>query len=123
MTSIARWSFRHRRIVLGLWIALLVGLGVVNGAVGAAFKDDFKLPDTESKRALDILQRDFPAASGESGQIVVHARSGTLPDQPVAAEVTAMLQRVRAVPHVVNVQGYDGPRGSQQITPDSTTAY
>src|SRR4051812_5988159 len=103
MTSLARWAFRHRRLVLALWIALLVGLGVVNGAVGAAFKDDFKLPDTESTRALTILQRDFPAASGESGQLVLHARSGTLRDPAVAAQVTGMLAHVRALPHVVNV--------------------
>src|SRR3954452_13749601 len=123
MTSLARWAFRHRRLVLALWTALLVGLGVVNGAVGAAFKDDFKLPDTESTRALNILQRDFPAASGESGQLVLHARSGTLRDPSVATEVSAMLTRVRALPHVADVQGYDSPRGAQQITPDGRTGY
>src|SRR5690349_299525 len=105
MTSLARWAFRHRRIVLALWIALLVGLGVLNGAVGAAFKDDFKLPDTESKRALDILQRDFPAASGQSGQIVVHAKTGTLRDPQMAAEVQVLFDRVSKLPHVVSVEG------------------
>ena len=45
MTSLASWAFRHRRIVLVLWIALLFGLGAVNGASGASFKNDFKLPD------------------------------------------------------------------------------
>ncbi|MDQ1636114.1 MAG: putative drug exporter of the superfamily, partial [Frankiaceae bacterium] len=78
MTSLARWSFRHRRIVLVAWLVLLFGLGAVSAGLGPSFKDDFKLPDTESKQALDILQRDFPAASGESGQIVVRARSGTV---------------------------------------------
>jgi RND superfamily putative drug exporter len=123
MTVIARWAFRHRRIVLGLWIALLLGLGVLNSIVGAAFKDDFKLPDTESKRALDILQRDFPAASGESGQIVLHARSGTLRDPAVQRQVSAALDRIGRLPHVAAVQGYDTPQGARQITPDGTIGY
>src|SRR4051794_4843835 len=123
MTSLARWAFRHRRIVLGLWIALLLGLGVVNGAVGAAFKDDFKLPDTESKHALDILQRDFPAASGQSGQIVVHANEGTLRDPQPQAQVNALFDQVSKLPHVVSVQGYTTPAGAAQLTPDARTGY
>src|ERR1700712_651331 len=118
MTSLARWAFRHRRIVLGIWIALLIGIGVVNGVVGAAFKDDFKLPATESKQALDILQRDFPAASGQSGQIVVHAKSGSLRDPQQAAQVGALFDRVSKLPHIVSVEGYTSPRGAQQLTPD-----
>ena len=123
MTSLARWAFRHRRIVLGLWIALLLGLGVVNGTVGAAYKDDFKLPATESKQALDILQRDFPAASGQSGQIVVHAKTGTLRDPQLASQVGAMFERVSKLPHVVSVQGYTSPQGARQLTPDGTIGY
>lgn len=123
MTSLARWAFRHRRIVLALWIALLVGLGGLNAGVGASFKDDFKLPDTESKQALDILQRDFPSASGQSGQIVVHAKSGSLRDPQLATRVTSLMERVRSTPHVVSVESYDSPRGAQQITPDGRTAY
>src|SRR4051794_27357928 len=118
MTSLARWAFRHRRLVLGLWIALLLALGVLNSAVGAAFQDDFKLPDTESKRALDILQRDFPAASGQSGQIVVHAKTGTLRDPQLNAQVSALFDRVARLPHVVSVDGYTSPRGAKQLTPD-----
>ncbi len=123
MTSLARWAFRHRRMVLGLWLALLIGLGVVNGAVGAAFQDDFKLPDTESKRALDILQRDFPAASGQSGQIVVHAKTGTLRDPEQAAQVQALFDRVSKLPHIVSVEGYTSPQGARQLTPDATIGY
>lgn len=123
MTTLARWAFRHRRIVLGLWIALLLGLGLTNAGIGASFKDDFKLPDTESKQALDILQRDFPAASGQSGQLVVHARTGSLRDAELATQVTTLVERVRGLPHVVSVESYDSPRGAQQITPDGRTAY
>src|SRR6195952_4260814 len=120
MTSLARWAFRHRRIVLGIWIALLIGIGVVNGAVGAAYNDDFKLPATESKQALDILQRDFPAVSGQSGQIVLHARSGSLRDPQVESQVSGMFDRLSKVPGVSEVQGYNTPTGARQITADGS---
>lgn len=123
MTSLARWSFRHRRIVLVAWLVLLVGLGALSGGVGPSFKDDFKLPDTESKQALDILQRDFPSASGQSGQIVLHARQGTLRDPQLQQQATGLFAAVAELPHVVAVQGYDTPLGAMQLTPDGTTGY
>ena len=126
MPTLARWAFRRRRLVLGLWIALLVGLGAANAGIGASFQDNFKLPATESSRALTILKRDFPAAAGESGQIVVHSRTGTVRDPAVKAQVRAMLARVAQLPRVAAVQGYDAqdnPRGARQISPDGRTAY
>src|SRR3978361_1606009 len=98
MTSLARWSFRHRRIVLALWLVLLFGLGAVSAGLGPSFNDDFKLPDTESKQALDILQRDFPTASGQSGQIVLHARAGTLRDPQLQQEAGALFSTVGTLP-------------------------
>ncbi|MDQ1631339.1 MAG: putative drug exporter of the superfamily [Frankiaceae bacterium] len=123
MTALAHWSFRHRRIVLGLWLALLIGLGALSAGVGTSYKDDFKLPATESKQALDILQRDFPAASGQSGQIVLHARTGTLRDPQLQQQASALFSTISRIPHVVAVQGFDTPLGSRQLTPDGATGY
>jgi RND superfamily putative drug exporter len=123
MTSLARWAFRHRRLVLGLWIALLLGLGIVNGVAKAAFNDDFKLPDTESKKALDILQQDFPSVSGQSGQIVLHAPGGTLRDPQVESQVNGMFDRLSKLPGVASVQGYTTPTGARQITADGKIGY
>ncbi len=123
MTSLARWSFRHRRIVLAAWLVLLVGLGLASSGVGTAFSDDFKLPNTESKQALDILQRDFPSASGQSGQIVLHARAGTLRDPQLQQQAASLFATVGKLPHVVAVQSFDGPTGARQLTPDRTIGY
>ncbi len=45
----------RRRWVLGGWVAVLVLVGIVSGAVGGDFRDEFNLPDVESKRGFDIL--------------------------------------------------------------------
>src|SRR5205814_8998692 len=61
MATLARWCFRHRYTVVLLWLAALVGLGVVNSAVGTGNSDNFALPGTESTKALNLLQSAFPA--------------------------------------------------------------
>ena len=48
-SRLGTWCHDRRKLVLGLWLAILVfGFGV-SGAVGDAFRDEFNLPDVESR--------------------------------------------------------------------------
>ena len=85
---------------------------------GASYANNFSLPATDSSRALDILKANFPTQAGDSEQIVVQAKQGTLDDPATKAEVTAMLDRVADVPHVRAVISPYGPGG--QISKDGT---
>jgi RND superfamily putative drug exporter len=123
MTTLARWSYRHRRWVLLGWLALLVALAAGSAGLGTTYKNDFQLPSTESARALALLQRDFPAASGDQAQIVVHTRTGTVTDPAVRARITPMLEQVAKLPRVEGVVGFYGPGGAQQVSRDGTIAY
>ena len=49
------WCHDHRRLVLGVWIGLLVLIGATAGAVGSASRDEFSLPNVESRHGFDIL--------------------------------------------------------------------
>ncbi len=49
------WCHDRRRLVLGIWIAVLVLGSVASGAVGGAFRDEFNLPDVESRQGFDLL--------------------------------------------------------------------
>ena len=53
------WCHDRRKLVLGLWIAALVLGTAASGAVGSAFRDEFNLPDVESKTGFDILDDEF----------------------------------------------------------------
>jgi RND superfamily putative drug exporter len=123
MAAVARWCFRHRLTVLGLWLAALVGLGVVNSAVGTGYNDNFALPGTESTRALSLLQSAFPAQAGESDTIVWHVDHGTVRDASVQQPVTAMLDRVAHAAQVAEVTSPYTAEGAAQISPDGRTAY
>ncbi|MGN6188892.1 MAG: MMPL family transporter [Conexibacter sp.] len=101
IARLARWVVHHRALAIGGWVALLVGLIVLSGAAGTRYAETFTLPGTDSQRAYDLLKTDFPAQSGDSDQIVLHATRGTLAGQ--RAPIAAMLRRVAQIPHVSGV--------------------
>jgi len=103
MASLARWCFQHRRIVLASWLLALVGFGVVSGAVGTKYSNNFSLPNTDSTEATALLKASFPSQAGDSEQIVVQARTGTLTVPATQRRVEALLAKVTALPFVTHV--------------------
>ena len=123
MGGLARWCVRHRKIILALWLVALVGSFAASRAVGTNFSTKFQLPNTQSSTALSLLQKDFPAASGSSDQIVLHATSGTIRDPAVQAGAEKMLAQVAGLPHVKSVTSPYGPAGTTQVSKDATVAF
>jgi RND superfamily putative drug exporter len=121
--SLARWCSVHRRVVLGAWIGLVVGLTAISGAIGSDYKDSFKLSGTDSFDALHLLQRSAPKASGDTDQIVVAVDRGRVTDPATRARVTAMLARVAKLPHVVSVVSPYDPAGARQVARGGRVAY
>ena len=79
------WCHDHRKLVLGLWIAVLVFGSAVSGAVGGGFRDEFNLPDVESKTGFDILDANFGGqGTGQAGTIVFRADQGV--DDPAVQQ-------------------------------------
>ena len=103
MSALARWGFRHRRLVLAGWLLALVVATVVSRGAGISYATSFTLPNSPSTQAQAILARDFPRAAGDADQIVVEARNGPVTSPPVRTEVQAMLTRVGRLPHVAGV--------------------
>lgn len=103
MAALARWCFRHRKLVLALWIATLLLVGGIARSVGSTYTNNFSLPSTDSSQALAVVKANFPTQSGDSDQIVVQARRGTLSTPPIEKAVTTMLGRVQALPFVTAV--------------------
>src|SRR2546428_6909040 len=78
VARVGRWAAGHRRLVVLGWIVALVGAYGASSAVGTNYSNSFSLKGTDSQRAVDLLKRNFPAQSGDSDQIVFHARSGSV---------------------------------------------
>lgn len=123
MSALARWCFRHRYLVLALWVVLLVGLATVTAARGTGYSEDFSLSGTESFKALDLLEESSSDQAGDSAQIVIHAEDGRITDPAVEQRVTPMLAEVAGLAHVASVTGPYDRAGAAQISADGTIAY
>ena len=94
MLKVTRWCIAHRRRVFVAWVAVAVLTTVIAGAAGRNYATNFSLPGTESQRALDLLKKEFPTASGDVDTIVFHTTNGTVNDPAVRAAVTKLLAQV-----------------------------
>ena len=124
MSRLAHWCFQHRRRVVSGWVLTLVMGFVLAAAFGSRFDTTTTLPGTDSQAAYNLLATNFPAASGEGDQMVIHAvgangvRSAQTRDA-VARAVT----RMSAVSGVTSVDSPYTAGNSAQISADGTVAF
>ncbi len=119
---VARWCVQHRGRVLIVWLVVIVAaLGVMSG-VGTRAANQFSLSGTESQQAQDLLQRSFPAQSGDVDQIVFRARQGRVTSPPIRERIEPVLARVARLPHVSSVVG-PYAAGTTQISTDGRIAF
>jgi putative drug exporter of the RND superfamily len=104
--------------VLAIWVIALIGFFAIGRLAGSAFSNSDSLPGTDSAKAQQVLATHFPAQAGDSDQIVVRAKRGTLRSPAAQTAVTSMLARVARLPDVRSVTSPYGPGG--QISRDGT---
>ena len=57
--ALGRWSYRSRKLVLVLWIAVLALAGGSAALFNQGTDNAFSIPGTESQEALDTLSSTF----------------------------------------------------------------
>jgi len=123
MAGLTRWCFRHKFIVLLVWVAALAGLTVAGGAAGSTYSSDLILPGADSTRAMSLLTSAFPEQSGDSDTIVWHVTTGSVKDPAVQQSISTMLAEVGKTHDVGGVSSPYAADGADQISPDGRTAY
>ena len=73
---IAHWIFDSRRLVVGIWLAVVVVAGAGAGLLNQGTQNSFSIPGTESQRGLDQLKHTFPQVAGSTARLVVVAPDG-----------------------------------------------
>ncbi|MGW2566589.1 MMPL family transporter [Streptomyces sp. NPDC001537] len=120
----ARWCYRHRLVVLLLWVGALFGLGFSASTAGTNYANVFSLPDTDSKSAYDLMEKAFPNTSGDTDTVVWKVDRGSVRDQAVRSRIIPALDKIAKMPGVGAVTSpYAGPRGAAQISGDGRIAY
>src|SRR3954468_16710770 len=122
MRSLARWCFRRKFVVIGIWVVALLVLGGLSVSAGSGYTDSFSLPGTESTTALNLLKDNFNTESTDTNQVVFAADDVT--DPATKARIEKTLSAIANGPHVERV---DSPfaRGAAagQIAKDKTVAF
>jgi len=117
---LGRASFRRRKLVVILWAVLLAALGCAALAFRGPSSSDFTMPGTESQRAIDALQREFPEAGGATGTIVVAAPAGgTVAGPALKPAVQGLVKEASGLPGVL---GAVDPFAAGALSPDGRYA-
>ncbi|MCA1727341.1 MAG: MMPL family transporter [Actinobacteria bacterium] len=106
LNRLGNFVVRRRRWVLLATFVAVAGAGVVGGGVFDRLQaGGFEDPNSESRRAADILDRDFEAGSPNL-VLLVTARGGSVDDGAVAGEGTALTEELAAEPDIRQAVSY-----------------
>jgi len=120
LARLARFSARRRRLmVFGIWIPLLIGLGVASATLGSDFATEFDIPDSETSDVQALLEAASPQRAGFTGEIVFRADNGVT-DPAVQEAMNTLFERVDALEEVSITSPYDAPT---QISQSGTIAF
>jgi len=122
MRRFATWTTGHRKTVIIGWIVALIGFGAIAGAAGSNFSEEFSLPSSDSKDALDLLENRFPAQAGDSVQIVYKAEAG-VESPAVQRTMEGVFAKVDRFPHVSEVASPYEEGGAGAVSDDGKIAY
>ncbi|WP_158711043.1 MMPL family transporter [Streptomyces albus] len=127
LSALARFSVRHRWLVIALWLLAVAGAGLAARGAGGEFSNDLTLSDSDSQAAYDTLRERYPDMSGDGMQVVIHTGGngrdggGDVTSPEVKAAVADALTEVRDADGVAAAQSPYGP-GPAMVSEDGRTA-
>lgn len=124
MAALARWCYRHRLVVLLLWVGALFGVSFAGSAAGTDYANVFSLPNTDSKKAYDLMEKAFPESSGDTDTIVWKVDEGSVRDGSVQSRIEPALDEIAGMEGVGEVTSpYAAEGGAAQISENGRIAY
>jgi putative drug exporter of the RND superfamily len=118
----AAFSARHRALVIGVWLVLLVGLGVGSHAIGAKYSSSAQVAGSDSAAANDVMGRSFSKELSDASPIVFHTDTGKLTDAEHRNVVEASVTELSQADNVASVSD-PFAKGSATVSKDGKTAY
>ena len=103
---IGRFSYRSRRLVGAVWLAVIALAGVAAATLSSPTSDSFAIPGTESQEAFDLLQERFPGSSpdGAAARVVFAAPDGgTVTDPAHQQAIADAVAEIDAGPQVAEI--------------------
>jgi putative drug exporter of the RND superfamily len=122
LNRVAVFSARHRMLVIGTWLVLLVGLVAFSHAAGTKYSSSATVSGSDSAAATDIMSRSFSAELSDASPVVYHVDEGKVTDADNRAVIEGSLASLSAADNVATVSDPFAPEGST-VSRDGQTAY
>ncbi|MEU2837765.1 MMPL family transporter [Streptomyces sp. NPDC007076] len=121
--KLGRFAFRHRYLVVLLWISLLTLGGLAAAQAPASGPTSFAMPGTESQRAYDLIDERFEGqkADGATARVVFKAPEGHRITEPALRE--AIGTAVEALASGAEAAQVTDPFKAKAVSADQTAAY
>ena len=120
-----RW---HWAVIIA-WVVIIAGLFAARHEFGGGYVNNYSVPGTDSANGLNLLNSTFPSEGGYGGQIVFHARSGTVTTSQRQSAVNQATANIARLPHVTSAAspfsssaGSAVPKGGA-VSKDGTIGY
>ena len=115
------FAARRHWIVIIAWVIILGGALLARHVSGGEFVNNYTVSGSGSALGLDRLNQDFPQQGGYAGQIVFHAKTGTVSaDQDAVNQATS---NVAKLPDVIKAVSPFASPNSGAVSKDGTIAY
>lgn len=104
LKALSKLAYNHPWRVLGVWVVLLIALGITAATFIKAPTSSISIPGTQAQQAIDHVGDLFPEAGGGTGRIVFKAKDGqTIVSQKAQIEtLLADVAKVDGISQVVS---------------------
>ena len=125
MPALARWNLRHKRLVVGFWVAVTIAAFAAIGPAGKSLSQQFSVPGREGFEA----NQQIAAVYGSGGDVaplvpVVQLPKGTTVDSPgVKSELAAALAHVHRALPAARIASYASTGDRSFVSADGRTTY
>lgn len=122
--KLGRLTFRRRRYVALIWVALLALAGFGAASASTVASSSFSIPGTEAQRAFDLLEQRFPGSSadGATARVVFKAPEGEkVTDSANKSEITGIVEELQSGSD--QIASVADPFQAKAVSEDGSTAY
>ena len=125
MATVTRWVLGHKKLVIGLWIAIALAGVAAMGPADKSFNEQFNVPGKEAFAANSQIA----ATYGNGGDVaplvpVVSLPQGTTVDSPgVTAQLETALAKVKAALPDARVASYASNGDRTFVSEDGRTTF